>query len=291
MVKKITQLSLGIALATGLTLSSCAQDYQQTEGGLEYKYFEKGKGLVAPKVGDIAELNVVFRIGDSTIINTLEMNNNQPVPQMIQDPMFPGDLSEGILLMREGDRIEFRIIADTMSARTGSPLPPFAQSGDYFVWDVTLVSLKSQDQMEKEMAELAAKQLKIDDEVLQKYFSDHKITPQKTESGIYYVLHKEGTGDKPKAGQTVSVNYTGTKLDGEKFDSNVDPAFNHVEPLKFTLGKGQVIKGWDEGIGLLNKGAKATLYIPSSLAYGNQSQGKIGTNEILIFEVELLDFN
>lgn len=291
MLRKITQLSLGITLATGLTLSSCAQDYKQTEGGLEYKYFEKGKGLVAPKVGDVAELNVIFKIGDSTIINTLEMNHNQPVPQMIQNPMFPGDLSEGILLMREGDRMEFRIIADTMSARTGSPLPPFAQSGDYFVWDVTLVSLKSPDQMEKEMAELAAKQLKIDDEILQKHFSDHGITPQKTESGLYYVIHKEGVGAKPQTGQSVSVNYTGTKLDGEKFDSNVDPAFNHVEPLKFTLGKGQVIKGWDEGLGLLNKGAKATLYIPSSLAYGTQSQGKIGTNEILIFEVELLDFN
>lgn len=293
MVKRISLLTLAIALGTGLTFSSCAQsqDYKTTEGGLEYKYIEKGKGLVAPELGDVAELNVIFRIGDSVIVNTLEMNNGQPVPQMIQEPMFPGDLTEGMMLMREGDQMTFRMLADSMSAKTGQPLPPFAKSGDYFSWDVTMLSLKSQEQMEKDMAEQAAKQIKIDDEVLQAYFKKNNINPKKTESGIYYVIHKEGKGQHPEAGQKVSVNYTGTKMNGEKFDSSVDPAFNHVEPLQFNLGQGQVIKGWDEGLTLLKRGSEATLYIPSSLAYGAQSQGAIGPNEILIFDVELIDFN
>lgn len=292
MVKRISHLTLAIALSTGMTFSSCAQEeYKTTEGGLEYKYIKKGKGLVAPTLGDVAELNVIFRIGDSVIVNTLEMNNGEPVPQMIQEPMFPGDLSEGMMLMREGDQITFRMLADSMSSKTGQPLPPFAKSGDYFSWDVTMLSLKSQEQMEKEMAEQAAKQLKIDHGLLEDYFKKNNISPQKTESGIYYVIHEEGKGANPQAGQMVSVNYTGTKMNGEKFDSNVDPAFNHVEPLQFKLGQGQVIKGWDEGLTLLKRGAKATLYIPSSLAYGAQSQGAIGPNEILIFEVELLDFN
>lgn len=292
MVKRISHLTLAIALGTGMTFSSCAQEeYKTTEGGLEYKYIKKGKGLVAPTLGDVAELNVIFRIGDSVIVNTLEMNNGEPVPQMIQEPMFPGDLSEGMMLMREGDQITFRMLADSMSSKTGQPLPPFAKSGDYFSWDVTMLSLKSQEQMEKEMAEQAAKQLKIDHGLLEDYFKKNNISPQKTESGIYYVIHEEGKGTHPQAGQMVSVNYTGTKMNGEKFDSNVDPAFNHVEPLQFKLGQGQVIKGWDEGLTLLKRGAKATLYIPSSLAYGAQSQGAIGPNEILIFEVELLDFN
>lgn len=292
MVKRISHLTLAIALGTGMAFSSCAQEeYKTTEGGLEYKYIKKGKGLVAPTLGDVAELNVIFKIGDSVIVNTLEMNNGEPVPQMIQEPMFPGDLSEGMMLMREGDQMTFRLLADSMSSKTGQPLPPFAKSGDYFSWDVTMLSLKSQEQMEKEMAEQAAKQLKIDHGLLEDYFKKNNISPQKTESGIYYVIHEEGKGTHPQAGQMVSVNYTGTKMNGEKFDSNVDPAFNHVEPLQFKLGQGQVIKGWDEGLTLLKRGAKATLYIPSSLAYGAQSQGAIGPNEILIFEVELLDFN
>lgn len=292
MLKKISNLSLAILLGTGITLSSCAQsEYKVTEGGLEYKRLVKGEGLKVPEIGDIAEMNVIFKIGDSVIINTLEMNNNQPVPQLIQEASFPGDLPEGLMQMREGDKMEFRILADSLQAKTGNPIPPFAKEGDYFTWEVDLVSLKTQEQAEAEMAELAKKQLRIDDELLQKYFKKNNINPQKTESGIYYVLHNEGKGNRPEKGQMVSVNYTGTKMDGEKFDSNVDPAFNHVEPLNFKIGSGQVIQGWDEGIALLRPGQKATLYIPSTLAYGNQSQGKIGPNEILIFEVELLDVN
>jgi FKBP-type peptidyl-prolyl cis-trans isomerase len=80
-------------------------------------------------------------------------------------------------------------------------------------------------------------------------------------------------------------------LAGVTFDSNVDPSFKHAEAFKFTLSQGQVIPGWDEGIAQLNKGAKATLYIPSSLAYGNQAAGdKIAPNSCLVFTVELVDF-
>ncbi len=77
-------------------------------------------------------------------------------------------------------------------------------------------------------------------------------------------------------------------LNGEKFDSNVDPQFQHVQPFEFMLGKGSVIKGWDEGIALLKKGGKATLFIPSTLAYGaNSPSPKIPAHSVLVFEVEL----
>ncbi len=79
-------------------------------------------------------------------------------------------------------------------------------------------------------------------------------------------------------------------LNGEKFDSNVLPEFGHVQAFEFPLGQGRVIKGWDEGIALLNKGAKATLYIPSKLGYGAQGAGgKIPPDATLIFEVELVN--
>jgi FKBP-type peptidyl-prolyl cis-trans isomerase len=79
-------------------------------------------------------------------------------------------------------------------------------------------------------------------------------------------------------------------LNGEKFDSNVDPKFNHVQPFEFTVGIGQVIKGWDEGLQLLNKGGKAKLIIPSSLAYGSRGAGAaIPPNSPLVFDVEVTD--
>jgi peptidylprolyl isomerase len=106
-----------------------------------------------------------------------------------------------------------------------------------------------------------------------------------TASGLKYVILQEGSGEKPESGSLVEVHYTGTLEDGTKFDSSYDRG----EPIQFPLGKGQVIKGWDEGIALLNVGSKARLIIPPELGYGAQGAGNvIPPNATLIFEVELV---
>lgn len=108
-----------------------------------------------------------------------------------------------------------------------------------------------------------------------------------TDSGLYYQIEQEGNGAKPEKGQTVSVHYKGSLLDGTVFDSS----FKRNQPIDFTLGVGQVIPGWDQGIALLSKGAKATFIIPSDLAYGAAGAGGvIPPNATLKFEVELVDF-
>ncbi len=109
---------------------------------------------------------------------------------------------------------------------------------------------------------------------------------QSTASGLRYILQREGTGDTPKQGQTVLVHYTGTFLDGKKFDSSYD----RNQPIEIPIGIGRVIKGWDEGIMMLKKGSKATLIIPYQLGYGEQGYpGVIPPKSWLIFDVELLD--
>ncbi len=104
-----------------------------------------------------------------------------------------------------------------------------------------------------------------------------------TASGLQYKVLTEGSGVSPTAESTVKVHYTGTLIDGTKFDSSVDRG----EPIEFPLNG--VIKGWTEGLQLMKPGAKYMFYIPSDLGYGDRDMGPIPGGSVLIFEVELLE--
>lgn len=93
-----------------------------------------------------------------------------------------------------------------------------------------------------------------------------------------------GSGIEATDGKSVTVHYTGTLTDGTKFDSSHD----HQAPFTFTLGAGQVIRGWDEGVKGMKVGGKRKLIIPPSFGYGAEAKGPIPANSTLIFEVELL---
>ena len=106
-----------------------------------------------------------------------------------------------------------------------------------------------------------------------------------TPTGLKYEDLAEGTGDPAKAGQKISVHYTGWLTDGKKFDSSKDRG----QPFLFSLGQGQVIKGWDEGVQGMKVGGKRKLTIPPQLGYGSRgAAGTIPPGATLVFEVELL---
>ncbi len=111
------------------------------------------------------------------------------------------------------------------------------------------------------------------------------MTETTTESGLIYEDVTVGDGDTATAGQTVTVHYTGYLTDGTKFDSSKD----RNDPFEFSLGAGQVIKGWDEGVSGMNVGGARKLTIPPELGYGAQGAGGvIPPNATLVFDVELL---
>ena len=105
-----------------------------------------------------------------------------------------------------------------------------------------------------------------------------------TSSGLQYEDTQAGVGVQPQQGQRVTVHYTGRLDNGTTFDSSLD----RKQPFTFTLGRGEVIRGWDEGVATMKVGGKRTLIIPPALGYGERGVGPIPANSRLTFDVELL---
>ena len=144
----------------------------------------------------------------------------------------------------------------------------------------------AQQYLQTYFVEASAKEAAQNKEAGEKFLAENKTKEGviTTESGLQYKVEKEGTGEKPTAADRVKVHYTGTLLDGTKFDSSVDRG----EPAEF--GVSQVIRGWTEGLQIMPAGSKYIFWIPSDLAYGERGAGQdIKPNSVLKFEAELLE--
>lgn len=259
-----------------------------TETGMEFQILKHGMGTRKPVLNDKIEIKLTVKIEDSVIFDSKTMNKNNPIILPIAKAKFKGDPVEGYLLMAEGDSGLFRIPVDTL-LKSGSQMPPWMKEGKKLEYDVVMLSIKTDSEIKKDNEIKMAAQKETDDKLLQEYFTKNNLHPVKTTSGLYYIITKEGTGELPKAGNILNMFYTGRFLGGNVFDTNQDSTFHHQDPLKVELGKGRVIKGWDEGLALLKKGSSATLYIPSYLAYGPKDKGTIPGNSILIFDLIVSD--
>lgn len=146
----------------------------------------------------------------------------------------------------------------------------------------TTVSQKMQEEQVKQRDEAASKALTEGEKFLAE--NGKKEGVKTTASGLQYEVLTEGSGTPPTAADEVTVHYKGTLLNGEEFDSSIARG----QPVTFPLGN--VIEGWTEGVQLMKPGAKYKFYIPSKLGYGERGAGvKIGPNQTLIFEVELIE--
>jgi FKBP-type peptidyl-prolyl cis-trans isomerase FkpA len=294
MIKQIVPIAL--LGATIFTLSACNSNggFKKTANGLEYKIVRDKKEGASPKTGDVIEIFMKAKyLGennkDTVMFDSWKMNNNKPMQFPLPPASFKGDIVEAFSLLTPGDSAVVRMSIDSLMKQPNFQLPPFMKKGHKIEYSIVMVSVKSQDQMKQEEEKHASAQMSTDDQILNDYFTKNNLHPQKTASGLYYIIEKPGSGPNARAGEAVTVNYTGRTLDGKVFDSNMDKSLGHAEPFTFTLGQGGVIKGWDEGVALLNKGAKAKLFIPSGMAYGPQSPAPaIPADAILMFDIEVL---
>mgnify|MGYP001028384828 CR=1 FL=1 len=273
-MKKNNQL---LVAALGLLLASCGGGGQKkTPGGVDYIVHKSGSGAQL-KEGDTVLMNIIQKLNDSTLATSRERSGGAPVPVLIQKSQQKWDLMDGLASLHEGDSATFVIPVDSLP----QPRPPFAKKGDKL--NVTFVVVNKFS---------SAKQLAEDQKLIKDYTAKNNIQATPNAEGVFVATQVAGTGEQPQPGDTVVVNYTGKLLNGKVFDSSVDSTINpgrKLEPIRFPIGKGYVIKGWDAGIASLKKGTKAILILPSGLGYGLQPTPMIPSNSVLVFDVELLD--
>jgi FKBP-type peptidyl-prolyl cis-trans isomerase FkpA len=289
----LKQILLAGGLMAAALLQSCNGGYEKTENGLKYKILADSTGANGEDGGWIVFHFIMKNGKDSILRNTFK--EGSPIGIPIGKPSFKGGLEEGFLLLSKGDSAQFFVNADSIFSKTfHADLPKDVEPGSDLQFIMKVVNLYSKADVEKEMAKgkqaqeeaeaARLQQIAQDTMTIVDYLKKNKIKAKRTTNGVYYTVHKSAEGLNLNPGDSISVQYTGKLLDGTKFDSSYD----RNAPFNLTVGMGQVIRGWDEGLMSLKKGEKATLYIPSGLAYGERGAGaSIPPNAILIFDIEI----
>lgn len=212
---------------------------------------------------------------NGTVFDATSQRDNTPLSfQLGVDPILTG-IQQGVALMHKGDKA-ILLIPSGLAYGTNSS---------------ATIPANSVVRFEIELTDINATFAVPDDNLITRYLAKNTITTaQKQPSGLYFVPTTTNTTGAPAtAGKTVSVLYTGKLLNGTVFDATSQ---RNNTPFTFVVGAvpKQVITGFDEGISLMRKGEKATIFIPSALAYGAQgSSPAIAPNTVISFEVELVD--
>jgi len=239
-----------------------AEKLSTTASGLKYFDLEIGTGDEVTKTNTVTNNYTIWVKGDPENLYIASSDTNKPITFVVGkgDVVFPG-WEEGVLGMKiGGKRLLVIPPALALGENGGGDIPP----NSTLILEVELMDRKE-----------ARKATKVD---------ETKFTT--TDSGLKYFDLKSGSGETPKSGQTVVVHYTGWLEDGTQFDSSVDRG----ETFQFVLGQGNVIPGWDEGVGSMKVGGIRQLIIPPDLGYGASGSGSvIPPNATLIFEVELIE--
>jgi len=277
--------------ASLLTLNACGSKKQKTANGLEYEILVKGEGRQA-QLDDIIKGKLILSSNGNIV---LSVDESMPI-FYIQQSIYPGDLNEGLLMLREGDSASFYIPADSLSKYMGG-LP--AEVEDYMVYTIKVDKLYTQEELELEEAAKEAAALETEQAAIAQYLKENSITVAPEESGIYFISNKKGSGKTIAQGQTVKVNYVGKLLNGKLFDTNIESIAkeNNVynpqrpyEPMEVPAGKGQLIPGFDEALLMMKKGGKATVIIPFAQAYGSRDMSPdIPAYSTLVFDIEIVD--
>lgn len=303
---RVTKMLIGLMLVLCV---ACDKSERETPNGFKYKLAKEGTGEPA-KTGEVLLFNFIFKDSkDSVWRSTYEAD----FPQYLVMPDTAGmkqedGMTQMLRALKPGDSVVVNIhIKDFFKDIVRQPIPPQFDSTLTFTYQIKAENIMSRDSFATYQRNFYEEKQKVqwakDSVAIENYLAKNNIKAQRTESGVYYVITQPGKGDNGKSGQFASVNYTGYTLEGKYFDTSVKEMAEKTglynaerekylpyAPYEVTIDRSGVIRGWHEALKVLNKGAKATVFIPSSLAYGPQRKSEIiKENEVLIFDLELVD--
>jgi FKBP-type peptidyl-prolyl cis-trans isomerase FkpA len=301
--KFILQLAFILTIGMSCTESGSSQDTgtepMETESGIKYQFVHHGTGEVPPEGGYWTMNLAYFNDKGEVIFSSADQGGAMPMNYSATRFGKNASIEECFALIGKGDSSVFYLSADSLYKNTaGGPTPPDLV-GTKIKLSIGIEKIFSAEEFGEYTKELEKEQLEKEKDGINTYVSTKGLNVEVTEEGLYYEITKVGNGEMPQVGQTVRVNYTGFLMDGTVFDTSIEEAAKEAnvyspgrqyQPYTFPLGQGNVIRGWDIGIGLLSVGGKATIVVPSSLAYGNRGSGQvIKPNSTLVFNVELVE--
>ena len=241
---------------------------QKSNTGLYYVIEEEGTGKDA---NPNSYVNVSYK-GSLTNGNVFETSNENGIYTSLQQVI--AGWTEGISHFKEGGSGKLLIPSHLAFGKKDYN---GISGGSVLIFDIKLIEVY--DDLETCLNATKAK----NEKEIKKYISENKLVAQRTETGLYYVIEEEGTGEQPTANSNVTVAYKGYFIDESEFDSSKS------DGVSFDLQK--VIKGWTEGIPYFKEGGKGKLLIPSHLAYGLSGKGSIPGGVTLIFDINLIKVN
>lgn len=280
-------------------LGSCSQTEksQLTRNGYAVEFLRNVDGDLA-KENEHFLYHMAAYADDSLIQSTYDREFPLDFPMMSEEKLaeVKNPVVDALEMMSEGDSLRLTFPYDSITGPNKFGLKP----GEHMYYVLTvdaILSKESFDSMKVVVREVEAKRIEavkqeaeaIEAQVMKDVESFKAGTADLIahDSGLKYILHEDGTGEKPTLGENISVHYYGVlKENGQMFDNS----YQRGQPISFAVGKGQVIRGWDTGLMELKKGSKATLFIPFDQAYGATGRPPtIPAKSDLVFYVHLLD--
>lgn len=289
-MKTVNLIKTGLAmLAVTVVFVGCNNSkypgFKKMENGVHLKYHTKGEGDKKPALNSVVTLDMNYGLGDTLLFESSKMP--EPLKFPVIEPTFEGDLYAALTLLNVGDSVTVAFPADSFfMVMAGMPQSPeFVKPEATMYFDIKLKAVQTEEEINAEQHAMLEKMKAQEQEVLKSYLAEKQITTAPLASGLYYIETKKGSGVQPKPGDVMKVRFSVSMIEGFPLFSNFDK-----EPMDIEYGQPFDTKGFDEALTYLRKGTKASLIVPSHLAFDSVGRNQmIPPYSTMLYEVELVD--